>query len=61
MAQLDFSNEFGLHLVDAEADHEIWYDFIFAFRLADNFYSLVDVEKYLLQTLQKVEFVLFSF
>ena len=59
IAQLDFRDELRLHLVDAEADHQIWNDFRVGLRLADDADGLVDVEQDALEALEQVQ--LFGF
>ena len=51
MAQLDLGHVLGLHLVDAEADHQVRHDVGLLLRLADDLDGLVDVEQDLFKAL----------
>ena len=60
VAQLDLRHKLRLHLVDAEADHQVRHDLRLGLRLADDADGLVDVQQNLAQALQQVElFALF--
>ena len=58
VAQLDLRDILRLHLVDAEADHQVRHHVGLGLRLADDLDRLVDVEQDALETLQKVQLVL---
>ena len=58
IAQLYFGDVFGLHLVDAEALHQIRDDVGFDLGLAYNLYRLVDIEQNLPESEQKVQLLL---
>ena len=61
VAQLDLRHELRLHLVDAEADHQVRHDLRLGLRLADDADGLVDVQQDLAQALKQVElFALFA-
>ena len=61
VAQLDFSNVLRLHLVDAEPYHQVGNYLGFLVGLADKLYRIVDVEQYLLETVEQVELFLLLF
>ena len=58
MTQLNFSDIFRLHLVYAEAVHQVRHNVGFFLGFADNLDGLVDVEQYLLQTFEQVQTLL---
>ena len=51
VAQLDIGHILGLHLIDAEADHQVRHDLGVLLGLADDGDGLVDIEQDLAQTL----------
>ena len=59
VTQLDLGHEFRLHLVNAEADHQVRDHFGFLVGVSNDFDGAVDVQQYLLKALQKVQFVFF--
>ena len=58
VAQLDLRHILGLHLIDAEADHEVRDDLRVELRFADDADGLVDIEKNFAKTLEKMQLVL---
>ena len=55
MAQLDFSHIFGLHLVDAKADHQVGHHLGLFGRLAHNAHRFVNIQQNGRQALQKMQ------
>ena len=55
VAQLDLSHILCLHLVDAEADHQVGHHLGFLFGLAHNAHSLVDIQQNGLQALEQMQ------
>ena len=55
VAQLDLRHKLRLHLVDAEADHQVGDDLGVGLGLADDFDGQVDVQEDLFKTLQEVQ------
>ena len=60
MAQLDFGHVLGLHLVDAEANHQVGDDLRFLSSVTHNFDGLVDVQQDSFQALQQVQALLLA-
>ena len=58
VAQADFRHVLGLHLVDAEADHQVGDHVGLFFRLADDLDGLVDVQKDFAEAPQQVQLLL---
>ena len=58
VAQPDFRDVFRLHLIDAEADHEVRDDLRVELGLADDADGLVNIEKDFAEALQEVQLVL---
>ena len=59
VAQPDFCHILCLHLIDAEADHEVRNDLGVELCFADDADCLVDIEQDLAQTFEKMQLVLF--
>ena len=60
MAQLDLGHVLGLHLVDAEADHQVRHDLGLLRGVAHDFDGLVNVEQNCLQALEQVQALLLA-
>ena len=60
MAQLDLGHVLGLHLVDAEADHQVRHDLGLLGGVAHDFDGLVNVEQNCLQALEQVQALLLA-
>ena len=60
VAQLDLGHVLGLHLVDAEADHQVRHDLGLLGGVAHDFDGLVNVEQNCLQALEQVQALLLA-
>ena len=58
VAQLDLRHILGLHLIDAEADHEVRDDLRVELRFANDADGLVDIEQNFSKTLEQMQLVL---
>ena len=59
MPQFDFSNEFGLDLIDPKALHKVRNHIFFKLGLPDDAYGFVNIQKDLPQTQKQMQFLLF--
>ena len=60
MAQLDFGHVLGLHLVDAEANHQVGYDLGFLCGIAHNFNCFIDIQQDSFQAFEQMQALLLA-